>query len=168
MDQFDIFPNSNYFEFQRVAGNDGDKKTGKVIITNLINKTMPIIRYDLNDLAEIDSQAGFGYKYIKKIVGRQDDIIKLSNGKYLAHHHAHEMFMDFHECEMFKFVKKPDENILLQLKIAEGQDKAYVEKSAHERWRKRFGDVSLIVEFVDNFKINAQTGKFKNIENREK
>lgn len=163
-DQFVIFPNSNYFEFERVRDNGEGKKIGEVVITNLINKTMPIIRYDLNDFAEIDESPGFGYKYIKKIIGRQDDILELGNGKRLAHHHAYEMFRDFHECEMYKFIQKPDKTVLLQLKIDHNQDKSHVEQSAQKRWKTRFGEVPLLIEFVDEFKVNPQTGKFKNIE----
>jgi phenylacetate-CoA ligase len=163
-DRFTIFPNSNYFEFECVKDNGEGKIIGKVVITNLINKTMPIIRYDLNDLAEIDERPGFGYKYIKKIIGRQDDILELSNGKRLAHHHAYEMFRDFHECEMYKFIQKPDKTVLLQLKIGRNQDRSHVEQLAQERWRKRFKEIPLLIEFVDEFKIDPRTGKFKNIE----
>ena len=69
-------------------------------------------------------------------------LLRLGNGKYLAHHHAYEMFKDFHECEMYKFIQKPDKTVLLQLKIAHDQDQSYVEKLAYERWRKRFGEHS--------------------------
>jgi phenylacetate-CoA ligase len=164
MGRFVILPNSNLFQFGNIRINKNSEKIGNVIITNLLNTTMPIIRYALNDLAEIDEQPNFGVKYINKIVGRQDDILKLNNGKELAHHHAHEMFMDFHECQMFKFVQKTDKTILLQLKIANDQDRSHVQKLAHERWIKRFGEVPLLIEFVDDFKIDPQTGKFKNIE----
>jgi phenylacetate-CoA ligase len=163
-DRFVIFPNSNYFEFEPVQVDGFASEIGKVVITNLINHTMPLIRYELNDLAELDRDPGFGVTHINKIIGRQDDFIKLANGQYLTHHHAHEMFMDFHECEMFKFVQKKDQTVVLQLKIPRSRDSFAVEKSAHERWRKRFGDVSLTIEFVDSFKINPRTGKFKNIE----
>jgi phenylacetate-CoA ligase len=163
-DRFVVFPNSNYFEFERVKDNDSGKAIGKIVITNLINKTMPLIRYDLHDLAEIDDQPNFGYNYINKVVGRQDDILDLGNGRFFAHHHAHEMFMDFHECEMFKFIQKPDKTILLQLKIGHDRDKSLIEKLARERWGRRFGEAPLLIEFVEHFKINPRTGKFKNIE----
>ncbi|MBN2399722.1 MAG: hypothetical protein JXI33_05205 [Candidatus Aminicenantes bacterium] len=159
-----IFPNSNYFEFERVRTDRSANGIGKVVITNLINHTMPMIRYDLDDLAELGRDPGFGFTHINKIIGRQDDFIQLANGKYLAHHHAHEMFMDFHECEMFKFIQKADKKVVLQLKIIANLDRHHVEKSAQARWRKRFGDIPLVVEFVDHFKINPKTGKFKNIE----
>lgn len=163
-DRFAILPNSNLFEFVGVTTNDAGMQIGTVVITNLINRTMPFIRYDLDDLVEMDSHPGFGSKYIKRILGRQDDIVELGNGRKLAHHHAYEMFRDFHECEMYKFVQKTDKTLILQLKIARDRDKATVRRSANERWRKRFGDVPLHVEFVNEFKINPRTGKFKNIE----
>jgi phenylacetate-CoA ligase len=163
-DRFVVFPNSNYFEFEPASDSDPGIALSKVVITNLINKTMPIIRYDLHDLAEIGDQPDFGYKCINKIVGRQDDILDLGNGKYLAHHHAHEMLMDFHECEMFKFIQRPDKTVLLKLKIDRDRDRSHIEELAHERWENRFGEVPLRIEFVDHFKVNPQTGKFKNIE----
>ena len=163
-DRFVVFPNSNYFEFERLGDGDADQALGKVVITNLINKTMPIIRYDLHDLAEIGAQPDFGRIGINKIIGRQDDILDLGYGKYLAHHHAHEMLMDFHECEMFKFIQRPDKTVLLKLKIAHDRDRSHVEELARKRWGSRFGATPLRIEFVDQFKINPQTGKFKNIE----
>lgn len=165
-DRFIILPNSNLFEFVGATTNDAGKQIGKVVITNLINRTMPFIRYNLDDLGEMDAQPGFGSKYIKRILGRQDDIVDLSNGKKLAHHHAYEIFRDFHECEMYKFIQKPDKTVILQLKIAHDKDRAKVRRSANERWRKRFGEIPLNIEFVDEFKINPRTGKFKNIESK--
>jgi phenylacetate-CoA ligase len=163
-DRFTIFPNSNYFEFANVFEESVGEKVAGVIITNLINKTMPIIRYDLNDLVEIEPHEGFGCHYLKRIIGRQDDILKLSNGTRLAHHHVYEMFKDFHECEMYRFVQKADGVVVLQLKVAPRQDHAAVEKMACARWQKRFADVPLAIEFVDAFAADARTGKFKNIE----
>ena len=162
--KFIIFPNSNLFQFGNITIREDRVKTGNVIISNLINKTMPIIRFDLNDIAEIDENPDFGFKFIKKIIGRKDDILRLSNGQEFAHHHAHEMFMDFHECEMFKFIQKRDKSVRLQLKISNNQNQSQVEKLAYQRWEKRFREVPLIIEFVEDFKINADTGKFKNIE----
>jgi len=162
--RFDIFPNSNLFEFEPLPHRDGGGKVGRVVITNLINRTMPLIRYEVNDLAELEENPEFGLKYIGRIVGRQDDILELGSGKYLAHHHVHEMFMDFHECEMFKFVQRIDQRIVLQLKIADGLDRSNIEMLARDRWRRKFANIPLEVEFVDGFAVNPRTGKFKNME----
>lgn len=162
--RFEVFPNSNLFEFAPQVAREVEEKVGRVIITNLINRTTPIIRYELNDLAELGDDPGFGRKHIGRIIGRQDDILELGQGRFLAHHHAHEMFMDFHECDMFRFVQTKDQAIRLKLKIPKGSDPAQVEKLARCRWEKRFAGVPLAVEFVEYFEVDPCTGKFKNME----
>jgi phenylacetate-CoA ligase len=163
-DHFTLFPNSNCLEVENHNETVEINKNGNVIITNLINKTFPIIRYNLNDLVEIENNQEFSPKYIKKIIGRRDDIIDLPNGVGLAHHHVAEMFMDFHECEMYKFIQKKDKTVHLQLMISPKHDKLHVSNLAAERWRKRFGDMPLSIDIVQNFMVNPKTGKFKNIE----
>jgi phenylacetate-CoA ligase len=158
-----VFPNSNLFEYVNVRESETGK-AGDVLITNLLNFTMPIIRYDLKDIGVVLHDKNFPNKIIGEIVGRIDDILDFPDGKKFAHHHAHEMFMNFHECEMFKFIQKPDKSVVLQLKIAYGQDKSFVEQQAYKRWSHRYRDTPIIIEFVDKFEINPQTGKFKNIE----
>lgn len=68
-----------------VEDNFGNKaKTGNIIITNLDNFSMPLIRYKNGDLATLSSQkctCGRSSKLIKKIEGRSYDSIKGLNGK---------------------------------------------------------------------------------------
>ena len=162
--RYTTYPNSNLFHFENITENDKREKTGTVIISNLINKTMPILRYDLNDYAVMDDHPDFGVKYLKRIIGRKDDILEMDNGVKLTELHTYEMFMDFHECETFKFIQKPDKTIVLQLKPAQGIERSDLEALARERWRKRFPDASLVIEFVDHFEIDPEIGKFKNME----
>lgn len=158
-----IFPNTNLFEFinQQESSNG---LTGDIVITNLINKTMPIIRYDIRDGGKVDKNEGFAHTYISEISGRIDDILYFPDGKQFVHHHAHEMFMDFDECQQFKFSQKEHSPIRLELKIAPKADKETVYKKAMERWNKRFSGYELEIIFVPQFEINRKTGKFKNIE----
>lgn len=162
--RFTIFPNSSMIEFDKIHDDESGNRMGNVIVTNFENKTMPFIRYDLNDSAEIEDHPCFGRKYIKNIFGRLDDIIELNNGKPLVHHHVYEMFRDFQEAEMYKFVQKPDKSVRLQLKIAANQDQSLAEKKALKVWGRHFSDVPLLIEFVKKFDVNPNTGKFKNIE----
>ena len=76
-------------------------------------------------------------KYIGRILGRADDVIALSDVTRLAHHHAHEMFIDFHEAEHWKIVQIAGE-IELQLKLKEGDgDPEDVFRKAKAAWKKR-------------------------------
>jgi len=153
------FPNSNIFEFYNHFKEKG-KLFAQPIITNLVNYTTPIIRFDLGDLIEINYNKK---KCIGHVYGRVDDIIELGDGRHLAHHHAHELFMNFMECEQWKIVKRGD-RIKLQIKIKNELNENIMIEKASKIWSKRYPDVPLDVEIVNEFKIDKKTGKFKNIE----
>ncbi|MFH5881123.1 hypothetical protein [Liberiplasma polymorphum] len=49
----------------------------KMIITNLINRAQPLIRYEMNDRIILDSTCtcGSNFRRIKKVLGRDDDLV---------------------------------------------------------------------------------------------
>lgn len=49
----------------------------KMIITNLVNYTQPLIRYQMNDMVVLDTkcECGSNFRRIKKVLGRHDDLI---------------------------------------------------------------------------------------------
>lgn len=58
-------------------------KEGRIIITSLFNKAMPLIRYEIGDLGVIDiSEEGF--PILKKLIGRVNDMVILPSGKRAA------------------------------------------------------------------------------------
>ena len=143
---------------------EGGKDIGTIVITNLINKVTPFIRYNLKDYGEILDSLDFPNKVIGPVVGRMDDILSFPDGKPFFHHMAHEMFMDFTECLMFKFIQVNDGPITLQLRPNPQYEEAVIRERAMKRWKNRFPAYELKIEFVEGFQINAKTGKFKNIE----
>lgn len=158
-----VFTNSCIPEYidRRV---DEGKSVGTIVITNLINKVTPFIRYNLKDYGEVLSAHDFPNKIIGPIVGRMDDILFFPDGKAFFHHMAHEMFMDFTLCLQFKFVQIENGPIILQLMPNPQYEETTIRAEALKRWKKRFPKYGLIIEFVEKFDINKKTGKFKNIE----
>jgi len=58
---------------------------GKLIATGLLNKAMPLIRYDTNDMvSEIRDFPENGLPEFGKILGRNDDILILNNGRKIV------------------------------------------------------------------------------------
>lgn len=160
-----IFTNSCLIEYvDRYDGQQG--KEGSVVVTSLINKVMPFVRYNLKDYGPILDDVDFPNKVMGHITGRVDDILSFPDGSCFFHHQAHEMFMNFHECLQFKFLQIGDGPITLQLLPNPNYDKDYIIKKARERWNKRFSNKPLEIEMVDHFEIDKKTGKFKNIEKK--
>jgi phenylacetate-coenzyme A ligase PaaK-like adenylate-forming protein len=66
----------------------------KVLVTNLVNRIQPLIRYELSDsvtLAEVADSTGWPFRRIAAIEGRSDDIVELpaADGGTIALHPLH-------------------------------------------------------------------------------
>lgn len=62
-------------------------KKGELILTNLYNFTMPLIRYKIGDIATASDEqcpCGIGLPLIKDICGRSDDFVSLPDGRVLS------------------------------------------------------------------------------------
>lgn len=59
-------------------------KSGRVVITDFTNYAMPLIRYDIGDIASVFSYNKYGdISAINKFSGRKTDIIYTSSGEYV-------------------------------------------------------------------------------------
>jgi len=66
---------------------------GRVVVTNLHNHAMPLIRYDLGDLgslAEGECECGLAWRRLERIVGRRGSLVvspagKLLHGEFFSH-----------------------------------------------------------------------------------
>ena len=82
--------NSNWIlstetQFIEIVDDDGkvvdDGKEGKILITDLHNKAMPFLRYEIGDTGIINSTKNNGQSFLNKLTGRTNDIINLPSGK---------------------------------------------------------------------------------------
>jgi phenylacetate-coenzyme A ligase PaaK-like adenylate-forming protein len=60
--------------------NDTATIPSKMIVTNLVNRAQPLIRYEMNDLVRLGEKCpcGSNFRVIKQIIGRSDDILSFS------------------------------------------------------------------------------------------
>ena len=56
---------------------DSERIPTKMIVTNLVNRTQPLIRYEMNDLVRLGEKCpcGSNFRVIRQIIGRSDDIL---------------------------------------------------------------------------------------------
>lgn len=77
----------NHVEILRPDGTPcGPSEPGDVVVTNLTNRTMPLIRYRIGDVAawkdpRADAKV---WPVLEKVLGRSDDFIRLSDGSAVA------------------------------------------------------------------------------------
>jgi putative adenylate-forming enzyme len=55
------------------------RRSGRMLVTNLVNTVQPLLRYEMNDLIELGPPCPCGscYRVVQRIIGRQDDVLYL-------------------------------------------------------------------------------------------
>lgn len=98
--------------------NDGEM--GNVLVTCLTNKAMPLIRYKLGDLAiklpkdDYPKTRKLNYPLLKKVIGRETDIIKTKNGTTLNVHSFTGVLEYYQQIRQYKIIQNNLDEITLQ------------------------------------------------------
>lgn len=121
LDNLYIMTPNVYLEIVDDKGNlVEDGELGHVLVTNLNNFSMPLIRYKLGDLAiklpkkDYPTQKKLPYPLLKKVIGRDTDIIKTPNGKYLTVHSFTGIFEYYEEIKQFRVIQKELNEIIVE------------------------------------------------------
>ena len=87
----------------------------KVLLTNLVNKVQPLIRYELSDSAVVahgDDPSGRPYMRLLRVDGRSDDVLELparTGGTARVHpYRLHASFVPLHDVRQFQVVHEAD------------------------------------------------------------
>jgi phenylacetate-CoA ligase len=106
-----------YLEILNDNGNDvAPGELGNVVVTRLDNYAMPLIRYYLGDLAIVDEPSarcscGRELPLLKKVIGRDTDIVKTRSGKFMVVHAFTGIFEHIPEIKQFKVVQNDLDSI---------------------------------------------------------
>lgn len=95
-------------------------ETGRIVVTDLHNFATPLIRYDIKDYAEVGEvcPCGRGGPTIKKVCGRERNLIRMPNGK---RHWPLTGFMGFREIapiQQYQLIQEQIEEIEVRLVAA--------------------------------------------------
>jgi phenylacetate-CoA ligase len=118
--------------------------SGKVIITNLDNYAMPIIRYENGDLARLsDKQCSCqrGAPLLKEIQGRVYDVIEGLNGRKVHTGFLDEIFLELGLAEKYQ---------VKELRIVQERiDKLRFEVVADDKFKKE--DEMIITNYIHQY-----------------
>jgi phenylacetate-CoA ligase len=91
---------------------------GHVVLTRLDGYSMPLIRYRLGDLAIKEDESkeckcGRPFPMIKKIIGRDTDVVRSPTGNALIIHFFTAIFEHFSEIKQFQVYQKEQTNFTI-------------------------------------------------------
>lgn len=143
-------------QYVELVGND-------IIITNLNSYGMPFIRYKVGDLAsEIDWSACRCGRYsprIKKLVGRSNDNIVLSNGKVINGEFFEFLFFGIHSVIQYQIIYRRSKD-LLEVKLHVRDNLVDVGDIVKRCMRNNFNFINVAVIYDDKFD-KTPTGKLR-------
>jgi phenylacetate-CoA ligase len=92
---------------------------GRVLVTRLDNFAMPLIRYDIGDLAELEPDdrlcdCGRQFPRLRRIIGRDTDIVETPGGNRLIVHFFTAIFEHVPEIRQFKVVQRDLKSMEIQ------------------------------------------------------
>ena len=91
---------------------------GNIHVTHLDNYLMPLIRYKIGDLGILGNKksscgCGRSFPVLKKLIGRDTDIIYTNSGKPLVVHFFTGIFEHFEEIEQFQIIQKKSDPFII-------------------------------------------------------
>lgn len=98
-------------------------KSGKVCVTNLNNYSMPLIRYDIGDIAEVPKkgvcECGRKTRMIKSIKGREVHIFKTSKGELIDGEYFTHLFYLKDWVKKFQVIQQKIDAIEIKIVLAQ-------------------------------------------------
>lgn len=131
-----------YLELLDKDGNEVKPgELGYVVVTRLDAYSFPLIRYYLGDLAirEEENQpckCGRHFPMLKKIVGRDTDIIQIPSGKFLIVHFFTGIFEHFPQVRQFRVIQKEIGQILVEYIPADDFNGQVLEQLANKMYER--------------------------------
>jgi phenylacetate-CoA ligase len=136
------------------GGNRISKGLGHLISTDLWNFVHPFIRYDTQDLVEVDDSScicGNNHLRINRILGRDNEMLVTPSGRRFIVHNFTGYFEYVKEIEQFQVIRRRDGSILFRFVVNEGYS-PQVEAQIITFWKAEL-QMPIVVEVVDRIPI---------------
>ena len=111
---------STYVEFEPEGTDTPDGPFCRILITSLTNSAMPIIRYDIGDIGipgQGSCPCGRSWKWMKKIIGREVDIIATKSGRRFLFHLFEVIIQKVDGIEQFQILQDKIDRIVIRLAV---------------------------------------------------
>ena len=144
-----------------VDENGNPSQKGKVITTDLWNYVMPFIRYDTQDIIELsdnECSCGRNLLQVKRILGRDTDVLVTPKGKYLILHNFGGYFKQLKEVEQFQVRQEKIDRFDIYLTI-NSNNSSEIRNEVYNYWKNFINEeVQINIKIVDEIPL-TKSGK---------
>lgn len=137
----------------------GYGKPGRIVITDLFNYAMPLIRYDTGDVGVINVDEN-KRPYLESVAGRKLDLIYDTKGNMVPSHISYKL-CKYGTYKQFQLVQNGEKEYLIKLNTQEKVD----EEKMIKEYSNYFGsDATIKIKYVNEIPLLA-SGKRKEVLN---
>jgi phenylacetate-CoA ligase len=159
------------FGIVEIVDEDGEPvapgQTGRVLCTGLANRTQPLIRYEIGDLAAWSSEpcpcGRDALPVVEQIVGRIEDVIVGREGQVTVRFHG--LFINLPNVLEGQVIQEDLERLRIRVVTRDKLSESDVRTIRHRVIGERLGPLHVDIERVDNLERN-EAGKFRAVINR--
>ena len=140
-----------------IAFDDGEKNQRKIVGTNYHDLKFPLIRYDTQDIATVES--GENNISIVSLDGRQEDYLELPNGVKLGR--LDHIFKDLIHISEAQIHQRSNFDVVIKVVKGEGYDESRQEVLLINEAKKRLGTkINMSIEYVEKIE-RTSSGKLR-------
>lgn len=140
---------------------------GRIVITDLFNMAMPMIRYDTGDIGVLEkkSLAGINRLCLSTVEGRQLDQIYNTNGKLVSSYLVYKNMWKYPEIDQYQLIQETSNQYTFKIATSGSFNK---EKELKKEFLQYLGkDANFIVKYVNEIPL-LNSGKRKKVLNMMK
>jgi phenylacetate-CoA ligase len=132
---------------------------GEIVVTQLDNRAMPLVRYATQDLAQLSDasrcECGRELPLLEGVQGRVPDIVVAPDGTYLVVHFFTILFEYLPEVRQFQVVQRRPDKIIAKVVRAKGYDAPRIERHIRDAVAKATnGSLSVEFEYVEDIPLS--------------
>lgn len=141
----------------------GENELGRIVITDLYNYAMPLVRYDTGDTGIISNHNdGLGNSYLEVVEGRRLDLLYATDGSLVSSYIVYKNMWQYTEILQYQLVQYGPKDYLFKINMEGTFTK---EEKLVTEFKQYLGqDANFCVEYVDGIPLLA-SGKRKKIAN---
>jgi phenylacetate-CoA ligase len=162
--EFHVNNASYYIELLKIDSDDPASvgEPGRILVTDLFNHAMPLIRYDTGDIGGWKKEADCGWEsqVLSSIQGRMVDSIFDTQGNRVSPHNIGMLMLPFDKLLQYQFIQEGERQYTLKLNGAKG---LYAQAAFTAVFKAFLGqDAEITIEYVDEIPVLA-SGKRKKV-----
>ncbi len=100
-------------------------KEGRIVVTTLHNRTMPLIRYEIGDMgimAEKPCSCGRGLPMLERVVGRSTEVFRNSRGDVVSGHFFNRQLFFRTFIKKFQIIQESPNHLVVKVVLGQGDD----------------------------------------------